>query len=284
MIHFVKETLLLFPYLFATYLLLEALESRAGGALERFLERSRSVGPLAGGFLGVIPQCGISAMASSFYAGGVITLGTLISIFLSTSDELVPVLISSRMPFSLIAKIVAIKVSAAVVVGFAATGAMRLLKIKKRNVDIESICRHSHCHCASHKGIIIPALVHTLEIFVFIAIVSAAIHFIFPVCSHHGCGHFHFNSELPLVNEMIAGLVGLIPNCAASVTMAKLYAEGAVSSGALLSGSFTGAGVGLLVLFRVNRNLRENIAILFCTYLAGTLLGWLLGPVLDVII
>ena len=286
MIHFLKETLLLLPFLFVTYLLLEALEARAGGALERFLERSRCVGPLFGGFFGAIPQCGFSAMASSLYAGGVISLGTLLAIFLSTSDELIPVLVSSRIPFNIIVKILAVKISAAIVVGFATVGIMRFTGVNKRNVDIGNICRHSNCHCTKHKGILIPALVHTIEIYFFVVAVSALLYFVFPVCCHNGCDHIHITqnfsfTNIPLIKEMIAGLAGLIPNCASSVAIAKLYAEGAISSSALLAGSFTGSGVGLLVLFRANRNLRENILILFCVFIIGTVLGWLLGPVLD---
>ena len=117
MIHVIEEALLLLPFLFVTYLVLEAVEAHAGGALERFLERSRSIGPLAGGLLGALPQCGVSAMTASFYAGGVVSIGTLMAVFLSTSDELIPVLISSRIPASIIAKIVVMKIIAAVAVG-----------------------------------------------------------------------------------------------------------------------------------------------------------------------
>ncbi|MBO7206534.1 MAG: arsenic efflux protein, partial [Kiritimatiellae bacterium] len=147
MIHVIKETLLLLPFLFVTYLVLEAIEAHAGGALERFLERSRSIGPLAGGLLGAVPQCGVSAMTASFYAGGVVSVGTLLAVFLSTSDELIPVLISSRIPASIIVKIVVMKIIAAVAVGFTAGGLVYLVRQKNRAVDIEGLCRHSRCHC-----------------------------------------------------------------------------------------------------------------------------------------
>lgn len=285
MIHVIEETLLLLPFLFVTYLVLEAVEAHAGGALERFLERSRSIGPLAGGLLGAVPQCGVSAMTASFYAGGVVSVGTLLAVFLSTSDELIPVLISSGISASIIVKIVVMKIIAAIAVGSAVGGVVYFIRQKGRKVDIESLCNHSRCHCHKHKGIIVPALIHTFEIFIFILIVSAALHFCLQYfgsghCCHDKCGHVPFESwklNTPVAGELIGALLGLIPNCAASVASARLYAEGAMSSGAMMASSFTGCGVGLLVLFRTNRNLLENILILIAVYVCGAVLGWLTG-------
>lgn len=290
MIHVIKETLLLLPFLFVTYLVLEAIEAHAGGALERFLERSRSIGPLAGGLLGAVPQCGVSAMTASFYAGGVVSVGTLLAVFLSTSDELIPVLISSRIPASIIAKIVVMKIIAAVAVGFAVGGIVYLIRQKNRAVNIECLCRHSHCHCHKGKGIVLPALIHTAEIFVFILAVSLALHFCMEYfgsghCCHDHCAHGPFESwrlNTPVIGELLGGLVGLIPNCAASVASARLYSEGVMSSGAMMASSFTGCGVGLLVLFRTNRNVAENIFILISVYGCGVVLGWLSGFLLDI--
>lgn len=290
MIHVIKETLLLLPFLFATYMVLEAIEAHAGGALERFLERSRSIGPLAGGLLGAVPQCGVSAMTASFYAGGVVSVGTLLAVFLSTSDELIPVLISSRISALIVAKIVAMKIIAAVAVGFAAGGIVHFIRQKNRAVDIEGLCRRSHCHCHRRKGIVVPALIHTAEIFVFILVVSLALHFCMLYfgsggCCHDHCGHSPFESwklNTPLIGELLGGLLGLVPNCAASVATAKLYSEGAMSAGAMMASSFTGCGVGLLVLFRTNRNIVENISVLISVYVCGVFLGWLSGILLGI--
>jgi len=277
-IEFIQETLLLLPFLFATYLVLEAVEAHAGGALESFLERSRSIGPLAGGLAGAIPQCGVSAAAASFYAGGVVSVGTLLAVFLSTSDELVPVLISSRVPVSLMVKIVALKAVAAVAVGFAANGVLSFVRHFRREVSVGELCAHSFCGCRERKGIVVPALIHTFEIFAFIVVVSGAIE----LCMH--CfGEESLNTlslNRPFVGELVAGALGLIPNCAVSVAGAKLYLGHAMSPGALMASSFTGCGVGLLVLFRTNRNMRENLCILLTVYVVGTLLGWLSGFVL----
>ena len=275
MIEFIQETLLLLPFLFVTYLVLEAVEAHAGGALERFLERARSVGPLAGALAGAIPQCGVSAAAASFYAGGVVTVGTLVAVFLSTSDELIPVLISKQVPVPLMVKIVALKVAAAIIVGFSANGLLACARLFRREVSVHELCEHSRCSCREHRGIVIPALIHTLEIFVFIVIVSGAIE----LCMHYFGENCLETLRLntPFFGELAAGAIGLIPNCAVSVAGAELYCQGAMSAGALMASSFTGSGLGLLVLFRTNRNLRENLCILLSVYVVGVLLGWLTG-------
>ena len=278
MIEFVKETLLLLPFLFVTYLVLEALEAKAGGALERILERARSVGPLAGALAGAIPQCGVSAAAASFYAGGVITVGTLVAVFLSTSDELLPVLISKQVPVAIMVKIVALKVAAAIIIGFTVNGVLAFARHIRREVHVHDLCEHSHCGCGEHKGILVPALIHTAEIFFFIVVISGAVEL-----SMHYFGEdslMKLRLTKPFFGEALAGLLGLIPNCAVSVVGAELYCQGAMSPGALMASSFTGSGLGLLVLFRTNRNLSENLAILVTVYAVGTLLGWLTGTLL----
>ena len=278
MIEFVQETLLLLPFLFATYLVLESIEAHAGGALERFLERARSVGPAAGALAGAIPQCGVSAAAASFYAGGVITAGTLLAVFLSTSDELIPVLLSERVPVALLAKIVGIKVVCALGVGFLANGILAFVRHSRRDVAIHDLCAHSHCGCHEHKGILVPALIHTLEIFVFIVVISGAIELCMHYFGEDSLSTLRLNR--PFFGELAAGALGLIPNCAVSVAGAKLYLAGAMSPGALMASSFTGSGLGLLVLFRTNRSLKENLALLVIVYALGVLLGMATGPLL----
>lgn len=278
MIEFVQETLLLLPVLFVTYLVLEAVEAHAGGALEKFLERARSVGPFAGALAGAIPQCGVSAAAASFYAGGVITVGTLLAVFLATADELIPVLISSRVPVTLLVKIVGIKVAAALGVGFVADGVLSFLRHIRREVSVHELCEHSHCGCTGSKGILVPALIHTGEIFLFIVVISGALELCLHYFGEESLETLRLNT--PILGEMAAGALGLIPNCAVSVAGAKLYLAGAMSPGALMASSFTGSGLGLLVLFRTNRNLRENLLVLLVVYTLGVILGVLTGPLL----
>jgi hypothetical protein len=277
-IEFIQETLLLLPFLFGTYLVLETIEAKAGGALGRWLERARSVGPLAGSLAGAIPQCGVSAAAASFYAGGVITVGTLVAVFLSTSDELLPVLLSKQAPVSLMSKIVGLKILCAIAAGFTINGILALLMRRRRDVSVGELCEHSLCHCREHRGILVPALIHTVEIFFFIAVVSGAIelamHFFGEGCLEK------LQLTRPFFGELAAGAIGLVPNCAVSVAGAELYMNGAMSGGALMASSFTGSGLGLLVLLRTNRNLKENVCIVLSVYVLGVVLGALTGPLL----
>lgn len=277
MIEFFEENLLLFPFLFVTYLVLEAIEAKAGGALERLLERARYFGPLIGASVGAVPQCGFSAAAASLFSGGVITLGSLLAVFLSTSDEMMPVLLNAKgVSAALVVKIVLLKAVFAVVVGFAVNGFMAVFRgILAPTPHVGELCAHSHCSCQKHRGIVVPALIHTVEIFVFILVVSGALEL-----ANHFFGESWIRTlalDKPIVGELIGAAIGLIPNCAVSVACAQMYAGGAMSAGALMASSFAGSGLGLLVLFRTNRNLRQNFCILALVYVFGVLLGWVTG-------
>jgi hypothetical protein len=279
MMHFLGEALLLLPFLYVTYLVLEMVEVRASGALGKFLERARSIGPLVGGLAGVIPQCGLSAVAASFYAAGVVSVGTLIAVFLSTSDEMIPVLVSRQMPLGLIVKIMLLKVVFAIATGFFVNFLLCAFKTNRRETaSVVNLCEHSRCGCHKHKGVFYPALIHTLEVFFFILVVSGIVEAVI----HFGGADVKsfFSCKIPFVTEMTAGLAGLIPNCAVSVGCATLYAQGAISEGALLASSFTGAGVGFLVLFRINRSIKENLMILFSVYFLGVVAGFLAGKII----
>ena len=280
MIEFLLEHLVLFVLLFVTYLGLEAIEAKGKGALESFLKRARAIGPFVGGLLGAVPQCGFSAVAASLYSGGVITLGTIIAVFLSTSDELIPVLLSAKgVESALVLKIVGIKIALATIVGFTVNAFIILINGKNSPViDVGSLCEHSHCHCGEHRGILIPALIHTLEIFIFILIVSGSL----AVAKHYFGTEFFATLQMskPVIGEMIASALGLIPNCAVSVAFAQLYAEEVIGAGALMASSFSGCGVGLLVLFRTNRNFKANILILVFVYILSILLGLIGGALL----
>ncbi|MBQ6136200.1 MAG: arsenic efflux protein, partial [Kiritimatiellae bacterium] len=235
------------------------------------LMRNRAAGALAG----AVPQCGVSAAAASFYAGGVVSAGTLVAVFLSTSDELIPVLISKQVPVPLMVKIVAVKVAAAIAVGFSLDAILALVRHIRRPVAVHDLCEHSRCGCHERRGILVPAMIHTAEIFLFIVVVSGAIELAMHLFGEDSLQSLRLNT--PFFGELAAGLLGLIPNCAVSVAGAELYCKGAMSSGALMASSFTGSGLGLLVLFRTNRNIGENLAILAAVLAVGTALGWLTG-------
>lgn len=269
------DNLLLLPFLFPTYLVLEAIEAHAGGALERWLGRARVWGPIAGSLSGAVPQCGFSAAAASLYAGGVITVGTLVAVFLSTSDELIPVLVSKKMPIGLLVKIVGLKVVFGLVAGLAVDAFLRVRGARTLAPHVEELCAHSRCGCAEHKGIVVPALIHTAEIFLFILVVSGILELALHFAGEDVLKSFVLNK--PVLGELLAGLAGMVPNCAVSVAFAQLYAEGGMSAGALMSGSLSGSGLGMLVLFRTHRRLKENLLILATVYIFGVVFGHLAG-------
>ncbi len=273
--HTVEDNILILPFLFVTYLIIEALESHAGGSMQRALFKAHRAGPAVGAAIGVVPQCGFSAAASSLYAGGVITCGTLIAVFLSTSDEMLPILISETVAPGLILRILGVKVLAAVLVGYGVDILLRRRGVPEETLHIDELCEHSHCSCHEHKGIIRPALIHALEIFVFLFIVSFALNCIVEFLGEERLAALILNR--PVIGELIAGLIGLIPNCAASVVITELYLAGGMRAGAMLAGLLAGSGVGMLVLFRTNRSRKDNLRILAVVYVSGVVLGGLAG-------
>lgn len=277
MMDIIQDTLIdsarLLPFLFLTYLAMEYLEHRTGDKAQRMVKRAGRFGPLVGGILGAVPQCGFSAAASNLYAGRVITLGTLIAIFLSTSDEMLPILLSEQAPMNVILPILLIKV----VIG-AAAGLLidRLIHPKEEHHHIHEMCEHDHCHC--EEGILRSALKHTVQITFFIIIIGFALNLVLAFVGEDALANLILNR--PILGPVLAGIVGLIPNCAASVVITQLYLQGAMSIGAMMAGLLSGAGVGVLVLFRVNHNKKENLKILGLLYLIGVLCGIVIELVL----
>lgn len=277
MLEIIMDTLLdsikLLPFLFLTYLVMEYMEHRMGEKAKSAIEKSGLLGPFWGGIIGIFPQCGFSAAASNLYAGRIITLGTLIAIFLSTSDEMLPILISEQTPLSLILKLLGIKV----VIGIAA-GFLIDLFIRKRHIhthehmDIHHVCEHKHCRC--EEGIFKSALRHTLQIFFFLVIISFVLNSVIYYAGEDFIANLILNK--PMLGHLLSGIIGLIPNCAASVILTQLYLQGLMTLGTMMSGLLAGTGVGLLVLFRVNDNLKENLKITALLYAIGVAAGLLL--------
>ncbi|MBQ4483232.1 MAG: arsenic efflux protein [Lachnospiraceae bacterium] len=267
----VIDSLKLLPFLLITYILMEYVEHKAGGGFEKALHKGGAIGPLFGGVLGVVPQCGFSAAASNLYAGRIISLGTLFAVYLSTSDEMLPILISEQAEMSLIIRILVIKAVMGIATGFIVDLVLRLSGRKKQEWDIESLCEREHCSCEEEEGIIKPALVHTFHVFIFVFFISFALNTVV-----HFLGEDVLRNSMigrPVIGEFIAALIGLIPNCGASVALTSLYLEKVMSAGAMMSGLLTGAGVGLLVLFRVNDHMKENLVIAGLLYIFGVLGG-----------
>ncbi len=272
----VIDTAKLLPFLYLTYLLMEYLEEKAQAHTVALVRKTGRLGPLAGGLVGILPQCGFSAAASSLYAGGVITLGTLIAIFLSTSDEMLPIFISETVPAGTIVKILLTKAGLAIVTGFALDLLNRIRHAGKKGAEerhIHDLCEQDHCHC-EEGNIFLSALRHTLQIALFIFLISLVIGFLIEFIGEEALGSVLVNR--PVTGVLLAGLVGLIPNCGASVMITELYLKGILGTGQMMAGLLVGAGVGLLVLFRSHRHVKKNLKIMGVLYVSGVFWGLLI--------
>lgn len=275
----IMDTLLdivkLVPFLFLTYLAMEYLEHKTGQKAQRLVRKAGRFGPVIGGALGVVPQCGFSAAASSLYAGRVITLGTLLAIYLSTSDEMLPILISEQAPVRTIVFILLAKAVIGIAAGFVTD--LIFSARKEEPHHIHEICEQGHCHCGE-GGIFRSALVHTAQISGFILMITFLLNLLFSFVGEDVLAGLILNRKI--LGPVLAGLVGLIPNCAGSVAITQLYLEGVIGTGAMLSGLLTGTGVGLLILFRMNHDRKENLKILGLLYFIGVSVGIVVGLIL----
>ena len=264
------DSLKLILFLFVTYLVMEWIERRTEHKQTEHIMKAGRVGPLAGGIMGVVPQCGFSVAAANLYTGGVISVGTLLAVFLSTSDEMLPIFISEKVALGTVLKILGTKAVIAILTGFLVDAVIRMTGYKdKHDKHIHEICEEEHCHC--EDGIFKSAVMHTLKITLFIFAISAILNIIIEIVGEDAFKNIF--SDTPVLAEALAALVGLIPNCSASVLITELYLEGILNAGAMMSGLLVSAGVGVMVLFRMNRHhIMENLKVLGILYLSG--LAW----------
>lgn len=321
------DTLKVFPFLLVTYLFMEWLEHGAGKKFERAIAKGGRVGPFVGALLGVIPQCGFSGAAATLYAGRVVTLGTLVAVFASTSDEMIPIMLSEAAPPALIAGILLVKVVTGIVCGllldFVLTKTGRLhtgLSSLRRHQghgdnDIHELCEEEGCECSKedsdklqpgrtdpasgdlqpgrtdpaaegvlpvhshghdhghHHGVFVPALKHSVSVTVFIFVVTLGINLLAEAGLE---GALASVTQAPFLSPIVMALFGFIPNCAVSVGMTQLYLEGVMNGGALVSGLTVNSGIGLIVLFRTNRDFNENLRIMAVMLVVGVLAGWVI--------
>ena len=343
--HALEDTLALVPFLFVTYIALEALEHAAGARANAVVRRAGAAGPVVGALLGVVPQCGFSAMAATLYAGRVVTLGTLVAVFLSTSDEMLPMLVAERVDSGLLFRVLGLKVLVALITGVLADLAIRALRKNARvhaflrrtvlsvrrngtEADVvdqmaeggetaEHICRlceqdhcgcghdHAHTHGGEHGhehgndrghehadehvagcdhghghaggrfgivgSIVMSAVSHTVQVSLFIFLVTFALVLVLETVGEDALAAF-LSGNQPLA-VFASALVGLVPNCSASVVITQLYLEGVLGFAPLMAGLLTSAGVGYLVLFRTNRHPRENTVIVVGLFLVACVWG-----------
>lgn len=287
-----KDTALIIPFMFAAFLVIGLIERGAGRRMIGAILAADKIGPLPGGLLGVIPSCGFSAAASNLYGAGLLTTGTLLAVYLSTSDEMLAVMVSHGTNAALILKILAVKALCAVACGFAADGIIRavyfLAHRKKQHpsaddeekedaLDAAEECSCTDGCCAAKGNLFLSALKRTLRIVVFIFLISLVIGVIFAYTDKAAVADFL--SRNPVLGCIISGVLGLIPNCAVSVALTEFYLDGIIGAPMLLCGLMTGAGSGLLVLFRTNSDMKENLTVLILLLLSGIVFGSLAGSI-----
>lgn len=260
------DALKILPFLFITFLLLELLEHKLNNKTKNVISKSGKVGPIIGSLLGAIPQCGFSVVATNLYITRVISLGTLFSIYLSTSDEMLPIMLSQNVNFKTILIVISIKVITGMLFGFIIDLVIR--KNNKNKYDYH-ICEEEHCHC--DHGIVKSSLKHTFNIIIFIIGVSFILNVIFLYCGNDLISKIFMKDTL--FGPFWGSLVGLIPNCGASVILTEMFLKGAINLGTCIAGLLTGSGVALLVLFKSNKNIKENLCICLTLYLIGVLVG-----------
>lgn len=295
--HSIEDTLYLIPFLFVTYLAMEWLEHKAGDKAEEAVRRAGAAGPVVGAVVGIVPQCGFSAAAATLWAGRVITLGTLFAVFLSTSDEMLPIFLAEQVDPMTIVKIMGVKLMIGMIMGFVVDAAVRLARRDREKPRIHELCERDHCHCNGecdaceqnpelaydyqhdeehehhheHSSILRSALKHTAQVAVFIFLITLVLDGVLEVVGEDAIGAFLGSN--PALSVFGSALVGLIPNCAASVVIAQLYVDGALGAGAMMAGLLVSAGVGLLVLFRTNRQVRQNLIVLAGLWATGVFWG-----------
>ena len=266
------DSVKLVPFLFITYLIMEYIEHKTKEKTRETIEKSGKWGPLIGSLLGAFPQCGFSVSATNLYAARVITLGTLIAVYLSTSDEMLPIFLSEAVPITTILKILAIKVVIGIIAGFAIDFIYRLKnKNKVEEEKIVDLCEKEHCHC--EHGIVTSALKHTLNIFIFILLITFIINTVIYFIGEETIASFMLNNSI--LGPIIAGLFGLIPNCASSVIITQMYLEKVISTATMISGLLVSAGVGLAV-FKINKGIKANLKIVGILYAIGVGAGILM--------
>ena len=271
--HTLIDTIKLIPFLLIAFLILEFIEHKMSSKSKNILVNNQAYGPIIGSLLGAFPQCGFSVMATNLFNGRVITIGTLVAIYLSTSDEMLPILISNGTSFQVIVSIILMKIVIGLLSGLVIDFILKKkYKVGEVNEEIHEMCHDDNCHC--EDGIVKSALKHTVSIILFIFIANFLINLVIHYIGEDKISDFMLQKNY--FSYFLSSLIGLIPNCASSVIITELYLNEMISLGNMMSGVLTGSGLGILVLFRTNKNLKESLLILALIYFIGAFSGLLI--------
>lgn len=268
----IMDSLKILPFLFITFLIMEIIEHKISDKSKNKIEKAGKFGPIIGSILGAFPQCGFSVAATNLYATRIISIGTLIAIYLSTSDEMLPILLSEQAELSLIIGILVIKVIIGMIWGIIIDS----LIVKNKKDAIKDFCEEEHCDC--EHGLIKSTIKHTLNIIIFITIIEFILNIIVSYLGVDTLEKIFMKNSI--FGSFLTSLIGLIPNCGASVIVTELYLNNAITLGSMLAGLLTGSGVALLILFKVNKNIKENIKILMTIYGIGVISGVIIDMIL----
>lgn len=271
----ILDSIKLLPFLFISYLIIELIEHKASDNIRKRLIGAGKFGSIFGALFGVIPQCGFSVTASTLFSSGVITMGTLIAVFISTSDEAIPVLMSSSENIGKILPLIIVKVCFALIVGLV----IDLLVEKKQTIKEIDSNYHKHTHdvcsnCNCEENLLVSVLKHTFSIFLFIFVFNLIFSFIITFIGEENLSKLLLTGSM--FQPIVAGLIGLIPNCAASVLLTELYIQNIVSFASVITGLSVGSGLGLIVLFKQNKNIKQNLKIMFITFGVSVVFGILI--------
>ncbi len=281
-LHILKHTLSdiigLIPFLLIAFILIEYIEHKLSDKSKKVISKSGKFGPVIGGLLGLIPQCGFSVIATNLYITRIVSLGTLIAIYLSTSDEMLPILISEKAPIGTIILILGIKLFIGIVSGIIID---LIFKKEKNNQETYDICEHEHCGCNHEHNLLVSSIIHTIKTLIFIFIATFIINIAFEY------GEEQLFSKILLKDSYLApfitSLIGLIPNCGASVVLTELYLNNALSLGGVIAGLLTNSGVAILVLFKSSKNIKDNLKVLGLTYFIGIISGIIIELIMHII-
>ena len=274
------------PFLFGVYLLIEYMEHRNSKGFEDFFKRLGFFGPVGGAVLGTIPQCGISVAATNLFAGRVITLGTIVAVYLATSDEAIPIILAHPDHMGVLWKLILIKLITAILAGIIVDAVSKAILKNNGEKPFEELCENCGCHDHDDDGhshsVVIPAVKHTVSIFVFVLIINIVLGFIIEFLGQDFLERILISDSV--FQPLVAALVGFIPNCAASVILTQLHLSGVLSFGSCVAGLCTGAGMGLIVLFKTNkRHMKQNFAVVGILYLAAVVSGFVANVLFDII-